>query len=70
MTPTICQRETILLVLLAFDDDRAAFCVGGDPVDVTPQALHAQLIISRELWDDMGCPSEVTVTVEPGDKLN
>lgn len=28
------------------------------------------LLMERDHWDDMGQPSEVTLTVEPGDHLN
>lgn len=28
------------------------------------------LMVQRETWDDMGKPSLITVTIEPGDKLN
>lgn len=31
---------------------------------------NESLGISRQMWKDMGRPSELTITVEPGDKLN
>lgn len=29
-----------------------------------------EVILGRDAWEEMGKPDEVTVTVEPGDKLN
>lgn len=37
---------------------------GGEDTAVT------QIDLSEEAFIDMGCPSEITVTVEPGDTLN
>jgi len=34
-----------------------------------PAAFHG-LTIPASAWKDMGCPYEVTVTIEPGDLLN
>lgn len=31
---------------------------------------NENLGISRQTWEDMGRPKELTITVEPGDKLN
>ncbi len=28
------------------------------------------LELNEEQWRDLGCPSEITVTIEPGDLLN
>lgn len=28
------------------------------------------IILHQEMWEDLGCPEDITVTVEPGDTLN
>lgn len=43
------------------DDTTMLFC-GED----TPNTV----IIGRDVWEDMGEPEKITVTIEPGDLLN
>lgn len=43
-------------------DDEAVFSDDGD----NPKFLH----LPGEVWDDMGTPTQITVTIEPGDRLN
>lgn len=38
------------------------------PEDQTPSSEAFYLAVP--VWDDMGQPAEITLTVEPGDKLN
>jgi hypothetical protein len=40
--------------------------------DATPDdpSDHVGLIIQTEAWVEMGRPEKVTVTIEPGDRLN
>lgn len=33
-------------------------------------AVERRLIISADLWRELGSPDEVTVTIVPGDQLN
>lgn len=35
-----------------------------------PDERDCQVTLDREVWDDMGSPVVITVTVEPGDQLN
>jgi uncharacterized protein YaeQ len=35
-----------------------------------PHAYRERITLSPEIWEDMGKPDEVTVTVVPGDTLN
>lgn len=51
-----------------------AFDAEGNPrftVEGPEEGRRAhKLYLDREVWRDMGRPGQVTVTVEPGDKLN
>lgn len=44
-------------------DDKAKFTYGDD-------SQPSFFSMSGEAWEDMGQPREITVTIEPGDKLN
>lgn len=35
-----------------------------------PALWQESLLIEASMWDDLGQPSTITVTVEPGDRLN
>lgn len=41
-----------------------------DPFDGDDESNREKIVISKQLYEDMGCPTRITVTVEPGDKLN
>lgn len=47
-------------------DDRIWFEQETDEVEVARTVVS----LSRPLWEDMGQPAEVTITIEPGDRLN
>lgn len=38
--------------------------------DCWDPAIDRRFPLPRDVWDDMGRPTEITVTVEPGDLLN
>jgi hypothetical protein len=44
------------------------YCNHGE--DVSFYANGQDLVLPLEMWDDMGRPDRVTVTVVPGDELN
>ena len=39
------------------------------PSDAWPGSVQ-ELVLSTEMWEEMGCPTEITVAVRPGDRLN
>lgn len=42
------------------------FDYDGDEDDVR----QTQVFLDKDVWDDMGSPETVTLTIEPGDNLN
>jgi hypothetical protein len=64
------------LIRMASVMDRETFhVIHGDDVAFTTRcddSGHVQrtLAFSRRDWEDMGRPDRLTVTVEPGDRLN
>lgn len=61
---TLLKAEKVL-PLEELDDDVVLFGVGGEgDTTTTGLAFH------RSQWEDMGRPSEITVTIRPGDHLN
>ena len=40
------------------------------PVDEEDSFISKELVFRTSDWEDMGSPECVTVTIEPGDKLN
>lgn len=64
-------KHTIILMLVDQDAHRASFDHPRDPLDdpddATPDAYH--LGIPTALWKELGEPLEVTVAIEPGDRL-
>ena len=43
----------------------------GACVEFVPEGpSHTRVALPKYVWRDMGSPREITVTVEPGDRLN
>lgn len=61
---TLLKSEKVLS-LEELDDEVVLFGNGGKgDISTTGLAFH------RSQWDEMGKPSEITVTIRPGDHLN
>lgn len=58
-------KSEILLPLEELDEEVVVFGMGGEGDEST-----TALAVHRSRWEEMGRPSEVTVTVRPGDHLN
>ena len=39
-------------------------------IDEDTQQVSRSVVISREDWDDLGRPTQITNTIVPGDRLN
>lgn len=37
---------------------------------VHPEERSHELLLDREVWNDLGNPFKITITIEPGDTLN
>ena len=55
----ILQQSTLFMGVVGFSRSR------DDYTDIP-----SEVRISEDLWREMGAPATVTVTVQPGDKLN
>lgn len=60
MADTILQQYDRVLTVLTSDRLRATFGAPGDPLFVE---------MTYDEWVDMGSPSQITVTIRPGDRL-
>ena len=65
-TRTILRRTT---EGLPRDGRDATFAVFHED-DAGFHALNPRVSIDDEIWADMGHPDTITVTIEPGDRLN
>lgn len=63
-TPRAALSQSQLQMTFLWLVDSAAVFAYGDEDD--PDYLN----ISREVWEDMGKPQTLTVTIQPGDLLN
>ena len=67
----ICTKHTTILTLAKLD--RAEVRFDHDPHGLTfeeRQGLCEAYVMSFEDWAQMGKPEVITITVEPGDRLN
>lgn len=62
---TAISKTRVLIVLNTLSRNWAVF--GDDGESETPRE---ELHMPFGKWEEMGRPTEITVTVEPGDKLN
>lgn len=69
MDETIMTSQKLILGKFAVHDDGGiVFTQEYDP-DM-PDAYRESIKISPEIFTDLGEPEVITITVEPGDKLN
>jgi len=61
---TLTKHQAVLLMVYATTE---SVCMRQQ--DDGPEG-YPMVTFSREVWEDMGEPQTVTVTVESGDKLN
>lgn len=62
--------KTRSIVPLASDQDGLGRLFFQRTPDEDGDGQGPRVSLARDVWSDMGCPKEVTVTVEPGDWLN
>jgi hypothetical protein len=63
---TAMTKHTVLLKRIS-GNSRVQIFESDDDLDYVLREKHKML---KEIWEEMGCPDEITVTVEPGDLLN
>lgn len=63
---TVLLKTTTVLKLKNQGDSNVSFHQEKDEGDVR----YRHLWMRRDIWEDLGEPQEITVTIEPGDKLN
>lgn len=61
----ICNRSRSVLVKHDITEDTVDF-----RYDDPDWARNTQVLMDIGLWEDMGGPEEITITIEPGDLLN
>lgn len=49
-----------------YDDEYGDFVLFAELDDITRPIVSVPV----DVWEDMGMPGEITVTIEPGDRLN
>lgn len=65
----IVTRHDTVLDSIRDGGGQAVFCGSSEPPE--PGARQPTfLTLDKELWEDMGSPTVITVTVVPGDLLN
>jgi len=64
------SKTRFVLDFFGGEGDEMTFVRKRDPDD-EPQSHRVQrLPIPRQLYDELGQPEQITVTIEPGDQLN
>jgi hypothetical protein len=69
MDPTITAHRTLLHFLSTVLAEQKVVFAQSTAID-DPGATVGWLELSTPKWRELGCPQEITVTIEPGDKLN
>lgn len=62
MVPLL-TRQQLLATFIWLTDDRAVYSYGDED---NPQFLY----LTREVWEDMGKPERLTISITLGDSLN
>lgn len=57
------SRQVILASFIWLTDDRAVYSYGDED---NPQFLY----LTKYVWEEMGNPESLTLTIQPGDLLN
>jgi hypothetical protein len=66
----VLSRSRTVLDFLHAEGGEATFAWKPDEGE-EPSATHLRRIdIPRQLWNDLGNPMQVTISIEPGDMLN
>jgi hypothetical protein len=60
------SRSILKLEKNGVSANSADFCNRDDDT----QQIYYEVILPRSQWDEMGEPDTITITIEPGDKLN
>lgn len=66
MGAPLLKTQTVLTLDDA-DAEMPCFSTTPDEGDATRETM---VLLDREVWEEMEKPGTITVTVEPGDKLN
>ena len=64
------SKTQFVLERLQGEGDDITFHRKHDPQDVPDFSRVRRMDIPRFMWDQFGHPEVITVTIEPGDKLN
>ena len=67
--PDLVKTTTVLEMVECQLDGLPKFAVVPDAPRVRPER-QTVVELDRNVWVDLGRPTTVTVTIEPGDKLN
>lgn len=67
MSAPLVKTRTVMQMRHVFDG-KPCF-TNSEPEDGDTLRYHT-LWLDQGVYDDMGCPATITVTIEPGDKLN
>lgn len=67
MTNSLTRTRSVLNITTSLSRRRVVF---ESPVEEEDEEPRIVVTMERVLHNDMGCPRQVTVTVEPGDGLN
>lgn len=62
------SKSTLVLNYNFYTDQEVTFDNYDEDNLTNPHYLD--IIITRRLWEDLGSPESITITIEPGDKLN
>lgn len=62
---TLTKKQTVLHGV-----GRGGFVVDPDDDEGDDDHRQVSVFIPEHDFEDMGCPSTITVTIEPGDRLN
>lgn len=62
---TTLQSTKFTLDIYWAENETAAYFDNGDI-----GSARMSLRVPKDVWEDMGAPATITVTIEPGDRLN
>lgn len=67
---TILQSSCSVMVMTSTLSKRVFFREADWKEGAADRGSYRKVILDRSDWEEMGRPEEITVTIEPGDKLN
>lgn len=70
MSETLVRTRTVLRLI--GDVDHAAVCARnlGHALFSSGEGRRTRVSVDAGVWEDMGRPDTITVSIEPGDRLN